>query len=1146
MMRSAIAIASVFCLNILSVQNAVIGDEALYVKQIRPLLKERCYACHGALKQEAGLRVDTGRQLVAGVDGQSIIDTTAPENSVLLERLMSNDDDIRMPPIGKPLSAEEVDSFLNWIAAGAHSPAGEEPEPDPTEHWSFQPLVRPDVPLQTDSAWVRNPIDNFILQQHAIHSLTPLSAAAPAHLLRRVTLDLTGIPPTRAELNDFLADPSEKHYEEIVDRLLASPLYGERWGRHWMDVWRYSDWYGRREQNDVRNSAPQIWRWRDWIVDSLNADKSYARMVQEMLAADEIAPHNDRTWPATGFLIRNYYSLNPNEWMRHNVEFTGKAFLGLTFDCAHCHDHKYDPISHDNYFQFRAFFEPLGIRQDRVLGEPEPPLFEPYVYSGSRKVVHLGMARVYDEKPNAPTWFYTGGDERNRSTDRGSIPANVPDFLNVPFGEITPVKLPMTGWYPGSRKHIQTAILSEQRAKVAAAETQLTEAQSQPVATTEVSAKLELAEAYFKTKLEQATECGERGALAGQQSVVLDAKNGRRILQRDFPELDALPDGAELSFTFNILKDGHFNFQLARNASKGLTALYVGFKAGEIIAYQPGTFSTFVVGQYPLDYARGDINVAMTLHPADDTATLTLEHVSGDGEVSTLVNEIIIALNGWNPVMNADQPCTFDCQDGGRILLDDVQFSAGKQYWSWGFEAPEFQEGNDVVGQSGWLRHSISSGDGSSVVSAVAGCTSSLPAYDELQQVKSEFFAATLPLRAAELGLAAAKLKFTSIFATIEADNAARDNAADDVEQKVASVAWASQLKADEADAQWRIVQAESELATAQLQVDTDEKKTAQVTKAQQQLTAAQTDLNAVRERQNLKADPTEYQRLSPVSLPHSTGRRKALAEWITHPKNPLTPRVAINHIWMRHFHSPFVDSMYDFGRNGKLPTHPDLLDWLAVEFAENNWSMKHIHRLIVTSQTYRMSSSSLEMATNLEIDPENRFLWKMNAGRMEAEVVRDSVLAIASKLDMTRGGQVLPNTKMSTTFRRSLYYEVYPGDGGHGPLSEAFDSPDPGGCFRRTKTIVPQQALALSNSELIHSAATKAAAEITIASRGDDTVFVQAAFESILGRAPTTSESVASTNFLAQQKVLFENDQKARESLVRVLFNHNDFLTIR
>ncbi len=314
-----------------------------YASQIKSVFKHRCYACHGALKQEAGLRLDSGQLIRKGSENGVIVQKAAVEASVLLKRVTAKDPAERMPPIGMPLEPGEIAAIRNWIAAGSPSPVDEKAEADPRDHWSFRPPVRPTLPTISRPGWAYNAVDRFVHARYDQQKLRPVADADPAVLLRRVHLDLVGLPPSSEQLQAFLADPSQAHYRQVVDRLLASPRHGERWGRHWMDVWRYSDWYGRRKVDDVRNSAPQIWRWRDWIIDSLNRDKSYAQMVREMLAADELSATDDSAWPATGYLIRNYFSLNPNDWMRHSVEYTGKAFLGLTFNCAHCHDHKYDP-----------------------------------------------------------------------------------------------------------------------------------------------------------------------------------------------------------------------------------------------------------------------------------------------------------------------------------------------------------------------------------------------------------------------------------------------------------------------------------------------------------------------------------------------------------------------------------------------------------------------------------------------------------------------------------------------------------------------------------------------------------------------------------------------------------------------------------
>ncbi|MBM3946996.1 MAG: DUF1549 domain-containing protein, partial [SAR202 cluster bacterium] len=304
-----------------------------------------------------GLRLDDrNAALKGGTHGPVLVPGKAAESRLI--GVVAGTDRLAMPPTGKRLTPREIGVLTAWVNEGA---AWEGAVAAQAPHWAFQAPNRPVVPAVRRRNWVRNPIDAFVAAEQERRGLTPRAPADRSLLLRRVYLDLVGLPPTRAELLAFLADTSPDAYEKVVDRLLASPHYGERWARHWMDVWRYSDWYGRRAVPDVWNSAPQIWRWRDWIVRSLNEDRGYDRMVQEMLAGDELAPGDPSRTVATGYLVRNWYALNPNQWMRDNVEHTGKAFLGLTLNCAHCHDHKYDPVTQEEYFRFRAFFEPLQL-----------------------------------------------------------------------------------------------------------------------------------------------------------------------------------------------------------------------------------------------------------------------------------------------------------------------------------------------------------------------------------------------------------------------------------------------------------------------------------------------------------------------------------------------------------------------------------------------------------------------------------------------------------------------------------------------------------------------------------------------------------------------------------------------------------------
>jgi hypothetical protein len=282
-----------------------------------------------------------------------------------------------------------------------------------------------------------------------------------------------------------------------------------------------------------------------------------------------------------------------------------------------------------------------------------------------------------------------------------------------------------------------------------------------------------------------------------------------------------------------------------------------------------------------------------------------------------------------------------------------------------------------------------------------------------------------------------------------------------------------------------------------------------------------------------------------------STGRRLALARWIASNENPLTARVAVNHIWLRHFGTPLVPTLTDFGKNGKPPVNPELLDWLAAEFMERNWSMKALHRIMVTSSAYRMQSSAAPEHPNEKIDPENRLLWRRNQRRMEAEVVRDSVLSAAATLDLTMGGPELNEETDQESTRRSLYFRITPD--AELLFLKVFDGADPTSCYQRTESIVPQQALALANSKLSLTQSRVLASRLGGSERSSEE-FLRMAHEAVLGRPPSPDETARSLKFLERQETLFRDSKpaapdaklRARANLIHALFNRNEFVTIR
>ncbi len=796
-----------------------IAAVSLPAQDALPLLRSRCAGCHTGVSAKAGLDLSSRESVLkGGAHGPAIVPGNAKAS--LLYKAITHEAQPHMP-LGSPkLSEVEARAIAQWIDAGAPFSGTIQAE----QHWSFRKPVKPAVP---QSAYP-NPIDAFLEAERTKRNLKPMPEADKRTLLRRVTLDLTGIPPTPEEQAAFLADRSADAYGKLVDRLLASPRYGERWARHWMDVWRYSDWYGYRRAKEVRNSQRHIWRWRDWIVESLNADKGYDRMLTEMLAGDEIAPNDPQTLRATGYLARNYSRYDRNGWMQDAVDHTAQAFLGVTLKCARCHDHKYDPFSQQDYYQFRAIFEPYQVRYDRVPGEVDTE--------------KNGIARIYDAELNPDTYLLVAGDVQNPDKSRKLDPA-VPGVFQSPFAA-KPVNLKAEAYYPDLRPFVHADLLSAAKKAVADAE--------------------------------------------------------------------AMPAGG--------LKD------------RTLTA-----------------------------------------------ATAELASLEA------------------------------------RIAADKAKYATAANFEELALAAREAERKAGVLKAAEVIHR----------------------AYQQIEEAKGD----------------------------------------------------------------------EKKIAAAKKHID----------EAQKALT-----------------QPAEgYTGVGTAYPEKSSGRRLALAQWMASRENPLTARVAVNHIWLRHFGKALVPTVTDFGRNGKPPTHPALLDYLAVSLMENGWSTKALHRLLLTSQAYRMASTAGdESHPNAKADPDNLYLWRMNPRRMESEIVRDAILAVSGSLDTAAGGPEIDNP--DATLRRSLYIAHTPDI--QVPFLKMFDSPNPVECYERSESVVPQQALALANSKLSRTEAERLAERLAAAG----VPFVNAAFERVLGRAPNDAERAAADRFLST------NTATARADLLHVLFNHNDFVTIR
>ncbi len=1097
-------------------------DDVDYERQIKPVFLKKCYACHGVLQQKSGLRVDTAAFISKGGKGGAAVLPGKPEESKLIE-MLTGSGGIQMPPEGDgtPLTAEELDLVKRWITQGAKGPVDEQPQIDPREYWSYKVPVRPAVPAVKNSAWVRNPIDAFIAAEHDRRELTPNPPAERAIWLRRVYLDLIGIPPTRDQLQAFLADQSPDAYEKIVDGLLDSPLYGERWGRHWMDIWRYSDWYGSRGINEIRYSQRHIWRWRDWIVESLNNDLGYDQMIVEMLAGDELSPTDPNVLRATGFLGRNWYKFDRNVWMFDTVEQTSQAFLGLTLKCCRCHDHKYDPISQEDYYHFRAFFEPHDVRTDRV-----GPSAETEKDATLGLVLKEGVARIYDKELTAKTFVFQRGDNRYPDEKKLMIPG-VPVALGNPIGEVQPITLPGEAYYPALRPAIADGLIVQAETAVKQADAELAKAQT---AAQEAKHKLDTFQAENAGKSPDATEkvlfhddfSQPRPDVWKSLSGQWDYENGH-LVEKTVTSFATLAANVKLPPDFKV--------RLKYKALEPVGLRSIGFSFDYVDQGNSQDIYTHVNNESQGIQAFHRLD-GQQHYPA--AGIVKTQNVIKVGEVITVEftvrgNDLTIWLNG-DLKLNYVMPVP---RRTGSFALWVHQGSA------------EFHEFD--------VRPLV-------------------PNRDDLQRANQSSLNA---VALAEQKKVTAQAEVESVTARIQVERAKYSQQPDTVVQPLALAASKAERLVAVAKARETVLQSEHALAALQAvaakhaagSTPANPPPATGLADAEKKLATAKQVLMTAQ--QAADQPDGKYAPLGEQFPTTSTGRRLALARWIADRRNPRTARIAVNHIWLRHFGQALVPSVANFGLNGDRPSHPELLDWLAVELMDNGWHMKPLHRVIVLSNAYRMSSNVTEPNANLQIDKPNRYLWRMNVRRMEAEVVRDSVLSVAGSLDLRPGGPEIPESDGQTTLRRSLYFRSTPNE--KMKFLEVFDLADPNACYRRRESVVPNQALALMNSALSLDQSRSLAATLSkqFGDQNDQatqTAFIQAAFEQVLTKSPTPEEVSACQRFLTSNTQLVQTSQtdifppggqskrppstvphlRARENLVHVLLSHNLFVTVR
>ena len=1136
-----------------------------YGTSVKPLLKGRCYACHGALKQEAELRLDTVSALRKGGESGPAMVPGQPDKSLILERVVSKDETEAMPPKheGERLNADQVTLLRTWILEGAHGPADEKPEPNPRDHWAFKPRVRPSVPAVGPDVAVRNPVDAFIGARLKSEGLRAAPEASREVLVRRLYFDLIGVPPERAALDEAMAATQSDWFERLVDRLLEDPRHGERWGRHWMDIWRYSDWWGLGAQ--LRNSQKNIWHFRDWLIESLNADSPYDEMVRLMLAADEIAPLDPSKLRATGFLARNWFLFNRNTWMEDTVEHVGKGLLGLTMNCTKCHDHKYDPISQADYYRMRAIFEPYHVRMDVVSNQVDPE--------------KGGIPRAYDGGTVPPTYRFVRGEESNPDKSREMEPG-VPAFFGPNGIPIRSVSLPIEATEPERQPwvldaHIHAASNAMETAQAAfnKAKQALEHARAE---------EKKVLDAIQHSSSDTAPSAGQekRTAVSSRESqrapAVGSERSGLLLLDEKFERLDLKRwelSGGDWRHEPGRLKqqrDGKARSVVRLRSALAVRDLEakVRFTTTGGSTYRSVGIAFDAPGDMPVDFAVP----SGAVKPEDTEFAVYVSSMSSGAKVQATYRRGGSWAYPADGMVSLPLPLNVERTLTVRLRGDLLNVALdGKHLFAWrtpiarrdgGIQIFTFDAVCDFHEVSiAALSDDAALEEPSQRPRPVAPVvTAPATAPRTADSVRAAREAAETALEAAQLSRGVAEAELESV-----RKRAAAMKAGWFGDEAAALSARKQAVRAERAALVARAEQTLSIKRNAMAKAAADKKAA-----AEKEVKSAETGLENARK--TAASEPQDADKFAPlhgakwtptrflssgkddpeVKFPAvSTGRRKALAEWITDPANPLAARVAVNHLWGRHFGVHLAGTPFDFGRSGNVPQYPELLDWLASELVDHGWSMKHMHRLICQSAAYRRSSSVRGMDPEVQKDPDVKMLWRRTPMRLEAEAVRDAMLSLSGVMDWTRGGPPVMAGEQGSSRRRSLYF--YHSNNERNLFLTTFDGPMVKECYRREQSVVPQQALAMSNSALSVESAKGIAALLTDSLRGrgadTDRAFVEAAFLYVTGMRAGLEEVETSLRGLAEwekQAGTPKDVVGVRSQFVWVLLNHNDFVTLR
>jgi hypothetical protein len=958
----------------------------VFASEVRPLLASRCYRCHGPDLQQNGLRLDSLAAVLKGSDSGPVVIPGESAKSRLVRRLLSQERPA-MPYGGPPLDSSQIAAIRKWIDAGAPGPDSTSPlaVAPPKLHWAYVKPVRPALPA-VKSTWVRNPIDRFILARLKQEGLQPSAEASKTTLLRRVYLDLIGLPPSPAQIDAFLADQSPKAYEHAVDQLLASPQYGERWARPWLDLARYADSNG-YEKDNLRVA----WAYRDWVIRALNANMSFRQFTIEQIAGDMLPKPSTDQLLATGFhrntLLNEEGGVDPEEYYWYELvdrtNTTASVWLGSTLGCAQCHNHKFDPFTQKDYYRFLAFFS-----------------HNDYTIVGSLNEKHA----------SEPTLELPTPEQTEKAAE---IRARIAEWRKTLDTDTPELETAQAAWEASTKQQeSQWVILKPQRV----------------------------------TSLGGATLTVEDDG-----SVLASGKNA----QADTYSLEAdVPAGSISAVRLEVLNDP----SLPHNG--------------------PGRLpdGNFFLSNFDVEAHVGGTSIPITFQK--------------------------VAANDQQGGYGADRILSKDPGVHGWAINPDSPYGSPRRFAVFSPEKPVALSaaGSLSVQLKHNMRHASPS-IGRFRISITYQATSQTSP-DSIAQLSARLW----PIL-----------------------DIAPDHRTP--EQATALAAGYRALSPALDPARKQIADAEAELKKLGI-------VTALIMREQAPYTRPVTFL---RQRGSFLSKGDQVAADVPSALnpfpPDVTPNRLALAEWLVSPDNPLTARVTANRFWETIFGRGIVETTEDFGSQGDLPSHPELLDWLAVEFMDSGWDMKALIRLIVTSATYRQDSKAT--AALIAKDPYNRLYAHGPRFRFEAETVHDIALSVSGLLSSKMfGPSVMPyqpdgiwdvpysSDKWTPStgddrYRRSLY--TFMRRSAPYPSLMTFDAPSREFCtVRRVRTNTPLQALTTLNDPFFVDAARALAKRMKSEGGADDSAWIRYGFRLVTSRLPTPAELARTLAYQRDQTTRF------------------------